>query len=268
MPQDKSLRSGFDSVPEIYDRIRPSYPEALYHELFAVLPPEPTIVEIGPGTGQATADLLRRGARVTAVEIGEQMAGFLERKLGANKRLKIIRSSFEDAPLSTRAFDAVVSATAYHWVQPPARLEKPAAILKPHGRLAVMDTNQVASPVDRGYFERVQPIYERHGHSGGKRRTPPAASDVVPDVFSELAASPLYDDVRLFRYSWDQTYSSGEYADLLRSYSDLQSMLCEERKALILDLCSVIDQEYGGSITRPLVITLTMARVAVSDLVG
>ena len=168
-------------------------------------------------------------------------------------RLKVIRSSFEDAPLSISAYDAVVSATAYHWVQPPARLEKPVAILKPHGRLAIIDTNQVASPVDQGYFERVQPIYEKHGQAGGHRQLP-TADDVVPDVYDELAASSHYDDVRFFRYPWDQRYSSREYADLLRSYSGSQSMPEEQREALIHELCAVIDHEYGGHITRPLVI--------------
>ena len=262
----ESLRLGFDSVPAIYDRIRPTYPSALYDDLFALLPPEPTIVEVGPGTGQATADLLKLGAIVTAVEIGADLARFLERKLGAYDRLKIIRSSFEDAPLPGRVYDAVVSATAYHWVQPPARLEKPAAILKPHGKLAVIDTNQVASPVDRGYFERVQPIYEKHGQAAEKHRHLPTAGDVVPDIFGELAASSQYDDVRLFRYPWDQRYTGREYADLLRSYSGSQSMPEEEREALIRELCAIIDEEYGGSITRPLVITLTVARMKVSDL--
>lgn len=266
MTHSESLRLGFDAVPEIYDRIRPTYPSALYDELFELLPPEPKIVEVGPATGQATADLLKRGAEVTAVEISYHLASFLERKLGADNRLKVIRSSFEDAPLSVSSYDAVVSATAYHWVQPPARLEKPAAILKPHGRLAVIDTIQVASPVDRGYFERVRPIYEKHGQAGEKHRQLPTAGDVVPDMFGELAASSQYDDVRFFRYPWDQRYTSREYADLLRSYSGSQSMPEEEREALIRELCAVIDQEYGGSITRPLVITLTVARMSVPDL--
>ena len=266
MTHSESLRLGFDVVPEIYDRIRPTYPSALYDKLFELLPPEPKIVEVGPATGQATADLLKRGAVVTAVEIGYHLASFLERKLGADSRLKVIRSSFEDAPLSVSAYDAVVSATAYHWVQPPARLEKPAAILKPHGRLAVIDTNQVASPVDRGYFERVRPIYEKHGQAAEKHRQLPTAGDVVPDMFGELAASSQYDDVRFFRYPWDQRYTSREYADLLRSYSGSQSMPEEEREALVRELCAVIDQEYRGSITRPLVITLTVARMRASDL--
>jgi SAM-dependent methyltransferase len=261
---NESLRLGFNAVPEIYDRIRPLYPSALYDELFALLPPEPNIVEVGPGTGQATDDLLKRGAVVTAIEIGHDLASFLVRKLGAYDRLKVIRSSFEDAPLFFSTYDAVVSATAYHWVQPPARLEKPAAILKPHGRLAVIDTNQVASPLDRGYFERVQPIYEKHGQGGGHRQLT-TADDVVPPIYDELVASSHYNDVRLFRYPYDQHYTSGEYADLLRSYSGSQAMLEEQRETLIHELCAVIDQEYGGNITRPLVITLTVAQTMVPD---
>ncbi len=259
----ESLRLGFDAVPEIYDRIRPRYPFALYDDLFALLPPEPRIVEVGPGTGQATADLLKRRAIVTAVEIGCELASFLERKLGTDDRLEVIRASFEDAPLPFKAFDAVVSATAYHWVKPSARLEKPVAILKPHGRLAIIDTNQVASPADKGYFERVQPIYEKHGQAGGYRQ-PPKAEAVAPDICNELVASSHYDDVRLFRYPWDQRYSSREYADLLRSYSGSQSMPEEQREALVRELCAVIDQEYDGQITRPLVITVTVARIRVS----
>jgi SAM-dependent methyltransferase len=265
MTDNESLRLGFDSVPAVYDRIRPEYPATLYDTLFDMLPPEPNILEVGPGTGQATADLLKRGAIVTAVEIGREMASFLERKLGANDHLIVMRSSFEDADLPTGTYDAVVSATAYHWVLPPARLEKPAAILKPHGTIAVIDTNQVASPVDGGYLERVQPIYEKHGQGGGHKQLP-TGGDVVPDIFRELSASSHYTDVHLFRFPWDQRYSSGEYADLLRSYSGSQSMPQEEREPMIRELCAVIDRDYGGSIIRPLMITLTVARVRASHL--
>ena len=39
----------------------------------------------------------------------------------------------------------------------------------------------------------------------------------------------------------------------------------EERETLIQELCAVIDQEFGGVITRPLVVTLTVARLRVLD---
>lgn len=67
-PADKRL--SFNEVPDIYDEIRPSYPSALYDALFEMLPQQPAIVEVGPVTGQATKDLLDRGASVHAIAIG------------------------------------------------------------------------------------------------------------------------------------------------------------------------------------------------------
>ena len=52
LPQ--AWRDGFDEVAELYDRIRPGFPDHLFDELAAALPPSPAVVEVGPGTGQAT----------------------------------------------------------------------------------------------------------------------------------------------------------------------------------------------------------------------
>jgi hypothetical protein len=89
----------------------------------------------------------------------------------------------------------------------------------------------------------------------------PTGGDVVPDFSRELEASSQYTDVRIYGYPWDQRYTSSEYSDLLRTYSGSQSMAEGERESMIRELSAVIDQEYGGGIVRPLVITLTAARV-------
>ncbi len=56
-------RLAFGSVAELYDRARPSYPEALVDDVIAfagVMPPT-RLLEVGAGTGKATR--LRAGAR-------------------------------------------------------------------------------------------------------------------------------------------------------------------------------------------------------------
>ena len=55
------LRSSFDKVPEIYHAIRPGYPPMLFGALFELLPSRPHVLEVGPGTVQATKDLLAHG---------------------------------------------------------------------------------------------------------------------------------------------------------------------------------------------------------------
>ncbi len=265
--QGTELRRTFDRVAELYDRVRPTYPPQLFETLFSRLPPAPEIVEVGPGTGKATADLLARGARVLGVELGNGLADVLEEKLGADPALRVLRSTFEEADIPRAAFDAVVAFTAYHWVQGPARLEKPAHVLRPSGVLAVVDTNQVVSDVDGGYFDSVQPIYRRYDRDSPELKVF-SPEDLVPPIFEELVASPLYREVELHKYRWDQRYSTSEYGDLLRSYSGSQAMPVEEREAMISELCDVIDRDHGGRLTRPLVITLTMARRADRDSKG
>lgn len=48
----------------------------------------------------------------------------------------------------------------------------------------------------------------------------------------------------------------------MRSYSGMRAMGVERREALIAELGEFIDAEFGGRVTRPLVITLVAARKA------
>jgi SAM-dependent methyltransferase len=253
-------RATFDHVADIYDRVRPQYPAALFDELFSRLPIRPDVVEVGPGTGQATGSLLNLGARVTAVELGSRLADRLRHNFGSRDALEIIVSSFEGVDLPSDAFDAVVSATAFHWVATPENLEKPYKLLRPGGWLALIDTVQVAAAVDKGFFERAQPIYDRYGESKGFVPSP-APDQATNPLLPELEASPLYDETLLLRYRWDQTYRTSDYADLLRSYSTSQAMVAGDRERLIAEISQCIDREFEGRVTRPLVITLTLAHI-------
>jgi SAM-dependent methyltransferase len=254
------MPSWFDESPETYDRARPSYPEPLWDELFNALPPGPRVVEIGPATGKATASLLARRATIVACEPGPNLANYLRAKF-PTPGLTVLREPFESAALPGSAFDAVVAATAFHWVDPAVRLEKPHAILRPGGLLAVIDTNQVADPIDRGYFAASQPIYDRFFPGTPLDPTPPGR-DVAPPILGELRASRLYEPATLFRYDWDQRYSTARYLDLVRSYSNSARLDPAARSAFLATLAAFIDAEFDGYVVRPLVITLCLAKRA------
>ena len=262
---DKRLT--FDEVAEVYDRARPSYPDELFNDLFSYLgeklsSSEPSVLEIAPGTGKATRSLVDRGARVVAVEIGPRLAAFLERKLSPEfpGRLRVINSSFEDATIEHQAFDLVVVATAFEWIDPAFRVLKSHDALRSDGVFAVIGTNQISSDADRGFFERAIPIYQKYQRE--EVDTHLHDDQVVPEEYEELRSSGLFVDVQLERYRWDQTYTTGGYADLVRSYSVTVVMPQAEREGLIAELSHVIDAEYGGFVTRPLVITLALGRRA------
>jgi SAM-dependent methyltransferase len=260
VPPSADPRKSFDPAAEIYDEIRPNYPAALFDYLFGLLPPRAHILEVGPGTGQATRDLLGRGAVVHAVELGPGMAAKLSANL-ATDDLQVTVGDFEHVDVPTHSMDALFSATAYHWITPSAQLDRPAAILKRGGILAIVDTNQVDSPDDDGFFDAVQPIYERYGQGHAGPPAPPRAN-VDPPIRQSLSQDRRYVDVEVHGYNWNQTYSAAAYRKLMLSYSVTQMMSPTERQGLLDDIETFIQDRFRGQITRPLVVTLTTAKLA------
>ena len=71
-------------------------------------------------------------------ELGENLATIAWGKLADYPEARVFASSFEKWPLEQEAFDLVVSATAFHWVDPAIRYRKSAQALRPAGSLALL----------------------------------------------------------------------------------------------------------------------------------
>jgi trans-aconitate methyltransferase len=252
-------RRSFDGVAEIYHRIRPNYPAPMFVDLFRLLPGHPAILEVGPGTGQATGDLLSRGATVHAIEIGPAMAAKLREAL-PSPALTITIGDFEEADVGEHDFDAVFSATAYHWISPKAQVDRPVSVLQPGGVIAIADLNQVSSPDDKGFFAAAQPIYERYGEGHAGPRAP-ERNAVDPPIHRVLRGDPRFLNVEVRTYDWNQTYSAADYRKLMLSYSSTQMMTPPARQGLLDDMEDFVRQHFDNQVTRPIVVTLTTARV-------
>lgn len=137
MSSEKGLR--FDRIAEDYDRVRPAYPDELVDRACARagLGPGSHVVEVGCGTGKLTAALAERGLRVEAVDPGGNLVEIARRRVsGADVRFQVGR--FEEVELPAGAFEAVFSATAFHWVDPDVSWAKAARLLRPGGVLALL----------------------------------------------------------------------------------------------------------------------------------
>jgi 16S rRNA (adenine1518-N6/adenine1519-N6)-dimethyltransferase len=78
-----------------------------------------TVLEIGPGRGILTAELLQTGARVIAVEIDQRLLDPLERKFGASPNFKLLHEDFVETDLErilTRGSYKVAGNLPYHLV--------------------------------------------------------------------------------------------------------------------------------------------------------
>jgi SAM-dependent methyltransferase len=254
--------SNFGDVAALYARVRPGYPQAMFDELVALtgIPDGGHILEIGPGTGQATRPLLERGYRVTGVEPEATLVAEARRFLPRDANVDFHVSRFEDWPLPEAPFDLVFAATAFHWVDPTIRYVKAAAALKPGGALAVVNSLHVAGDGDE-FFVAVQPCYARHvtGAKGDLRLPLP---DALPPDTGGVIASCLYSEPDVRRYPWQATYTATQYTDLLSTYSDHISTLPHDRAALFACITELIDGSFGGSIRKQYLTELVIAKKA------
>ncbi len=252
------LRQTFDAVAELYDRARPGYPEDAVSDLlrYADLRPGCRVLEIGCGTGILTQALAERGLAVTAVEIGPRMAEVARARLGRFADVSIWVGAFEDFPLPTAPFDLVVSATAFHWVDPAIRVEKSADALRPGGALAILHTHHVAG--DPAFFDASQRCYRKYDPEAREDFRMPAPED-IPLAMPEIDASPRLARVSLRRYLWELEYTADAYRDLLLTYSSTQKLGAD---GVLLAECirSAIAERHGGTIRKPYLTELRIAK--------
>jgi ubiquinone/menaquinone biosynthesis C-methylase UbiE len=127
----------FDTIAEDYDRARPTYPAALVDRACAGLGAGARVLEVGCGTGKLTRELAGRGFRLEALDPGRAMVAVARRAVG-DRPVEFHLGRFEDVELPEAAFDAVFSATAFHWVEPSVGWAKAARLLRPGGTFALL----------------------------------------------------------------------------------------------------------------------------------
>src|SRR5579864_6375398 len=186
----RERRATFDEVAELYDRVRPAYPDKLFDELVELtgLRGGSRVVEVGCGTGKATLPLAGRGMRMTCVELGASLAAVARRKLALFPGVEIVVADFETWTPRRAGYDALVSFTAYHWIERALRYVKAAEVLREGGALAIAMIHHVLPPGADPFFLEAQADYDAVGRGG----TPPGPPEEIEAFGEEMTASGLF----------------------------------------------------------------------------
>jgi SAM-dependent methyltransferase len=225
------LRETFDQAAEIYHRVRPDYPEALFDDLnvLAGLAPGDRLLEVGCATGKATLPLARRGFSITCLELGSELAAVARRNL-AGFDVEVIAGRFEDwrpgEPVSL-----VFAATAWHWIDPRVRYQRAWEALRPGGHLALWAQGHVFPDGGDPFFEEIQEVYDEIGEG-----MPPDAVRARPGELEDdragIEASGLFEVTGVRQYDWERIYDAEEYIELLSTFSNHLTMENWQRERL------------------------------------
>lgn len=260
-----------DAVPA-YDMGRPGYPERVYQLLCerCGLAPGARVLEIGPGTGQATRRLLELGASVTGVELSPQLAKRLRRN-HQGQDVEVVVGAFEDVGLPRATFDLVVAATCFHWIPADVGLRRCAQLLRDGGSVALWWTFFGDHRRSDPFHDALVPILQFLAPelldvpgTGGADSPLPYALDVEART-AEIERSGHFGPVHHETIAWTGRHSAAQIRALFASYSPWLA-LASDRRAVLLDaLEQLAVEDFGGTVERPY---LTPIYVAVSRFDG
>ena len=163
LEQDE-FRRVFDTIPDQFDKFRPRYSEELFAYLIAEtgIGPGKRVLEIGPGTGQATEPVLRTGCEYHAIELGEHLCRKMKEKYGKLPNFNIVNDDFITHDFGDVKFDMIYSAATIQWIPEAVAFAKTFDLLKPGGTLAMMLTSAEYRSDNEALYEKIQTLYDHY----------------------------------------------------------------------------------------------------------
>jgi ubiquinone/menaquinone biosynthesis C-methylase UbiE len=146
-----STPSFFRGKAAAYSRYRTDYPEVVIQSALesVALIPDDIVADVGAGTGMLSRWFLARGNRVLAVEPEPGMREVAQASLSKfGARHTSIAGTAERTSLSDSSVTLVVAGNAFHYFDAEAARVEVARILRPGGRVLIVDHAHALAPND------------------------------------------------------------------------------------------------------------------------
>ena len=255
-------RELFGRDPETYDRARPGHPERVYEILVdrCGLGPGTSVVEVGPGTGQATRRLLELGAApLVAVEPNAELARYLAGSFG--DRVDIRVTALEDADLPASSFDLAAAASSFHWIDPTLGLEVLFRALGPDAWIALWWTGF-------GDRDRPDPFHDATAQllvnmpksPVGSHRAGRMPSDGGDPMWLTALADACFEDGAYERIPWSKTFDASRIREIFSTFSPFLSVDDRTRTELLDALERIALTDFDDRVEKPLVTAVYTAR--------
>ena len=208
------FRKVFDRIPEQFDKYRPRYTPELFAALieYANIGENSTVLEMGPGTGQATDPILDTGCRYHAIEIGEHLAAKMVEKYGHRENFHLTVGDFITYDFGEQKFDLIYSAATIQWIPEEIAFRKTFDLLKPGGVLAMMSVQGDYKTPNPALYEKIQEVYRVHFR--------PAIEYPHRGFTYSNAENYGYEDYHEERYLHIRAFDADNYVNYVGTHSD------------------------------------------------
>jgi trans-aconitate methyltransferase len=246
MSEIVTLSRQFDDVAQLYDEVRPRYPEEIVEHIiaFAALSACSHIFEVGCGTGQITLPFAKRGYTMLAIDRGEQLAALAAQHCRCYPHVRVVACALEHWRDVAATYDLFLSAQALHWIDPQYGLARAAELLQAGGSIALVWTADRSQ--GSAFWQATEPIYNKYNPVASRGNT--TGSDIA--IYRHaLRTSQEFIGLQEVRQSWAKRYSGQEYLKLLWTFSDHRTLPEPNRSRLFAEISRVITQ-MGGYVVR------------------
>jgi SAM-dependent methyltransferase len=245
----------FNEVAELYDRVRPAYPDELFADLVTIagMAESSAVLEVGCGTGQATRSLASLGFSVTAVEPGPAMAALARQRTAGLDNVDIETAKFEDWDDRGRRFDVLVAASSWHWIDPSISWRRAHEVLRPGGWMALIGHVVVRRVGEPEVYAETADLHESFSPGNPGWGHPPLEDEVrATGQGWGLVSDPgsLFGPTIVRWYPTVQWFDGEGFADLLRSTSLYRALDDDVREPLLQAIAERIRTRMGNRASR------------------
>jgi SAM-dependent methyltransferase len=263
----REQRLVFGEVADAYDEVRAGYPRVLAQAVLDYAgdcagdgagPVTDHLVEVGAGTGKATAAFVGFGAPITCLEPDPAMAAVLRARF-TGVPVDVVVSTFEDWTPPPVGVPLLYSAQAWHWVDPRRRWELAYEALAPGGTLALFGHHYAFA--DSALETSLNEVYDRIAPELRDEHSPGWLAADENWMYAEMTRAQRFVDVTSMAFRAVVPYPTPRYLTLLSTFSNHRMLPAGRRAALHAGIAEVVDR-YGGVVDTALETALIMGRRA------
>lgn len=229
----------FGAVAAEYDRLRPAAPPEAVDWLLPTAPD--VVVDLGAGTGLLSRAVAPKARHVIAIEPDERMRAFLRQR---SPGVEVLAGRGEQIPLPAASVDAVLVASAWHWMERDKAAPEIARVLRDRGRFGVIWNSRDQSTTWLRSDTWFAGVASEEGAGGGRG---PADRAAALEWLTHLAEGPGtggFENFETQTFRFSRMMSIPDIADMLTTYSRVITASVEARAAGRARAIAALTEQY------------------------